>query len=82
LVLLPASAANTIGLSVTAPETRVLIGEPVKLELRWRVPHDVDVHLDNEAFGLRFLQVWIDAGMGRSGIARLPVLRMRGSPCA
>lgn len=62
--VLLASAANAIGLSVTAPKTDVLIGEPVKLELRWSVPRDIDVHLDNEAFGLRFLQVWIDAGGG------------------
>lgn len=62
--LLLVSAAHTIGLGVTAPKTEVLIGEPVKLVLRWRVPRHVEVRLDNEALGLRFLQVWIDGGEG------------------
>ena len=59
-----ASASNAIGLAVSAPKTELSIGEPVKLVLRWHVARRVDVRLDDEAFGLRFLQVRIDGGGG------------------
>jgi hypothetical protein len=70
--ILLASAANVIGLGVTAPKTDVFRGEPVKLVLHWHVPRDIDVLLDNEAFGLRFLQVWIDAGHGPQRYCEAP----------
>ncbi len=62
--LLLVSATASVSLNLNAPSKDLLVAEPLKLVLRWRAPREIDVRLDNQNHGFRYLQFWIDDGSG------------------
>ncbi len=63
-VFLLMGAGGPLSISVSAPKTDLVVGEPVKLVLRWRAPRQVDVHMDDQNHGFRYLQFLVGDGSG------------------
>ncbi|MCU0241467.1 MAG: DUF5011 domain-containing protein [Vicinamibacteria bacterium] len=62
--------ASTAGLSITlsAPETNVLVGEPVKIVARWRTSQAVpDLRVEDDQFTRRSITFFVDDGRGEKG---------------
>lgn len=63
LLLLAATPAR-MNIRVTAPQRQVLVGEPIKLVLRWTASDDVALRSESEVDGFRLLEFWVEDGSG------------------